>query len=150
MGAMLREAGINWNLAPVVDVAVNPTNPAVVALGPHVLARSGRVTAHARAFVLGMHAAGVLTALKHFPGHGSSRIDSHHGFTDVSDTAQLDVELAPFRGLIAAGLADSVMTAHVFNRGLDPWDPATLSRFTVQRVLRGGSATTAWRSPTTC
>jgi len=41
------------------------------------------------------------------------------------------------RALIAAGLADSVMTAHVFNRGLDPWDPATLSRFTVQRVLRG-------------
>src|SRR4029077_8027082 len=56
---------------------------------------------------------------------------------DVSDTARLRVELAPFRALIAGGLADSVMTAHVFNRGLDPWDPATLSRFTVQRVLRG-------------
>jgi beta-N-acetylhexosaminidase len=39
--------------------------------------------------------------------------------------------------LIADGMADSVMTAHVFNRGLDPWDPATLSRYTVHRVLRG-------------
>jgi beta-N-acetylhexosaminidase len=136
MGEMLREAGINWNLAPVVDVAVNPSNPAVVALGRTYSADPARVIAHARAFVLGMHEAGVLTALKHFPGHGSSRRDSHHGFTDVSDTAALRVELAPYRALIAAGLADSVMTAHVFNRGLDPWEPATLSRFTVHRVLR--------------
>jgi beta-N-acetylhexosaminidase len=137
MGAMLREAGINWNLAPVVDVAVNPANPAVVALGRTYSADPERVIAHARAFVLGMRQAGVLTALKHFPGHGSSRRDSHLGFTDVSDTADLRVELAPYRALIAAGLADSVMTAHVFNRGLDPWDPATLSRYTVRRVLRG-------------
>ena len=137
MGTMLREAGINWNLAPVVDVAVNPSNPAVVTLGRTYSADPARVTAHARAFVLGMHEAGVLTALKHFPGHGSSRRDSHLGFTDVSDTAAPRVELAPYRALIAAGLADSVMTAHVFNRGLDPWDPATLSRFTVHRVLRG-------------
>jgi len=137
MGAMLREAGINWNLAPVVDVAVSATNPAIVALGRAYSSDPERVAAHARAFVAGMHEAGVLTSLKHFPGHGSSRRDSHLGFTDVSDTARLRVELAPFRALIAAGLADSVMTAHVFNRGLDPWDPATLSRYTVQRVLRG-------------
>ncbi len=137
MGTMLREAGINWNLAPVVDVAVNPANPAVVALGRTYSADPARVAAHARAFVLGMHEAGVLTALKHFPGHGSSRRDSHLGFTDVSDTAELAVELKPYRALMAAGLADSVMTAHVFNRGLDPWEPATLSRFTVHRLLRG-------------
>jgi beta-N-acetylhexosaminidase len=137
MGGMLREAGINWDLAPVVDVAVNPTNPAVVANGRTYSADPERVIAHARAFVEGMHDEGVLTALKHFPGHGSSRQDSHLGFTEVTDTAELRVELAPYRALIADGLADSVMTAHVFNRGLDPWDPATLSRFTVGRVLRG-------------
>jgi beta-N-acetylhexosaminidase len=137
MGLMLREAGINWNLAPVVDVAVNPTNPAVVALGRTYSADPARVSAQARAFVQGMHEAGVLTALKHFPGHGSSRSDSHQGFTDVTETAELSVELRPYRTLIAAGMADSVMTGHVFNRGLDPWDPATLSRFTVRRVLRG-------------
>jgi beta-N-acetylhexosaminidase len=136
MGATLREAGINWNLAPVVDVAVNPRNPAVVALGRTFSADPRQVIAHARAFVRGMHAAGVLTALKHFPGHGSSVADSHAGFTDVSDTAELKVELAPYRALITEGLADSVMTAHVFNRGLDPWDPATLSRYTVNRILR--------------
>src|SRR5258707_3792431 len=89
MGLMLREAGINWDLAPVVDVAVNPTNPAVVALGRTYSADPARVSAHARAFVQGMHEAGVLTALKHFPGHGSSPSDSHPGLTDLSDTPDL-------------------------------------------------------------
>ncbi len=137
LGARLREAGINWNLAPVVDVAVNPANPAVVALGRTYSRDPAEVTAHARAFVRGMHAAGVLTALKHFPGHGSSRLDSHHGFTDVTDTTDLDVELAPYRALISEGLADSVMPGHVFNRHLDAWHPASLSWYTVRRLLRG-------------
>jgi beta-N-acetylhexosaminidase len=136
VGAMLRRAGINWNLAPVVDVAVNPENPAVVTLGRTFSSDPERVVAQARAFVEGMRAEGVLTSLKHFPGHGSSLRDSHHGFTDVSDTADLSTELLPYRRLIALGLADSVMTAHVFNRGIDPWDPATLSRFTIDRLLR--------------
>ena len=136
LGARLREAGINWNLAPVVDVAVNPANPAVVALGRTYSRDPAEVTAHARAFVRGMHAAGILTALKHFPGHGSSRLDSHHVFTDVTDTSDLDVELAPYRALIAEGLADSVMLGHVFNRRLDAWHPASLSWYTVRRLLR--------------
>ncbi len=137
VGAMLRRAGINWNLAPVVDVAVNPANPAVVTRGRTFSSDPERVVAQARAFVRGMRAEGVLTSLKHFPGHGSSLKDSHHGFTDVSDTAELATELLPYRRLIGLGLADSVMTAHVFNRGIDPWDPATLSRFTIERLLRG-------------
>src|SRR5260370_14699479 len=106
MGLMLREAGINWDLAPVVDVAVNPTNPAVVALGRTYSADPARVSAHARAFVQGMHEAGVLTALKHFPGHGSSRSDSHQGFTHLSHTPNLSVEPRPYRPLIADGMAD--------------------------------------------
>src|SRR5438094_125993 len=137
MAATLREAGINWNLAPVVDVAVNPLNPAVVTLGRTFSSDPDRVIAHARAFILGMHEAGILTSLKHFPGHGSSLKDSHLGFVDVTDTADLKLELKPYRALIKEGLADSVMTAHVFNRGIDPWNPATLSRFTIKRYLRG-------------
>jgi beta-N-acetylhexosaminidase len=137
MGATLREAGINWNLAPVVDVAVNPLNPAVVTLGRTFSSDPKQVVAQARAFIQGMHEAGVLTSLKHFPGHGSSRTDSHHGFVDVTETADLKVELEPYRVLIKEGLADSVMTAHVFNRGIDMALPATLSRYTVRRYLRG-------------
>jgi len=137
IGATLREAGINWNLAPVVDVAVNPTNPAVVTLGRTFSADPKMVTAHARAFVRGMRAAGVLTALKHFPGHGSSRVDSHRGFTDVTDTWHRDAELAPYRALVHEGLADAVMTAHVYHRWLDSRLPATLSRAVIARLLRG-------------
>jgi beta-N-acetylhexosaminidase len=136
MGATLREAGINWNLAPVVDVAVNPLNPAVVTLGRTFGSDPQQVIAQARAFIQGMHEAGVLTSLKHFPGHGSSRTDSHHGFVDVTETADLKVELEPFRALIKEGLADSVMTAHVFNRSIDFFYPATLSRYTIGRYLR--------------
>jgi beta-N-acetylhexosaminidase len=137
MGATLREAGINWNLAPVVDVAVNPLNPAVVTLGRTFSSDPQQVIAQGRAFIQGMHEAGVLTSLKHFPGHGSSRTDSHNGFVDVTETADLKVELEPYRVLIKEGLADSVMTAHVFNRGIDFFNPATLSRYTIGRYLRG-------------
>lgn len=137
IGASLRAAGINWNLAPVVDVAVNPANPAVVTLDRSFSADPEAVTAHARAFVRGMRAAGVLTALKHFPGHGSSRTDSHLGFTDVTDTWQRGAELAPYRALIRDGLADAVMTAHVYHRWLDARVPATLSRPVITRLLRG-------------
>jgi beta-N-acetylhexosaminidase len=108
----------------------------VVALGRTYSSDPDQVTAHARAFIRGMHAAGVLTALKHFPGHGSSVGDSHHGFTDVTDTANLDVELAPFRALIKEGMTDAVMPGHVFNRHLDTWHPASLSWYTIKRVLR--------------
>ena len=95
MAVALRQAGINWNLAPVVDVAINPKNPAVVALGRAFSPDPAVVAAHARAFIEGMHDEGVLTALKHFPGHGSSRTDSHAGFADVTKTADLDRELRP-------------------------------------------------------
>ena len=136
IGTMLRRAGINWNLAPVVDVGFNPANPVIVGHRRSFGADPQRVVAFARAWITGMHAAGVLTALKHFPGHGSSFADSHHGFVDVTDTADPAIELAPYRALIAAGLADSIMTAHVFNGRLDRRYPATLSAATITGVLR--------------
>jgi beta-N-acetylhexosaminidase len=137
IGRMLRAVGINWDLAPVVDVGYNPANPVIVGAARSFSANPRLVAEHARAFVRGMRAEGVLTALKHFPGHGSSYGDSHRGFTDVTATAVPDVELVPYRALIDEGLADSVMTAHVFNRRLDAQRPATLSRATISGLLRG-------------
>ena len=137
IGGRLREAGIDWNLAPVVDVGYNPVNPVIVGNRRAFGAEPAAVVAHARAYLTGMHAAGVLTALKHFPGHGGSFQDSHLGFVDVTDTANATVELAPYRALMADGVVDSVMTAHVFNRRLDRRYPATLSRATVGGLLRG-------------
>lgn len=136
IGRMLREAGINWNLAPVVDLALNPLNPVIVAHGRAFAADAERVAAHARAYVRGMHAAGILTTLKHFPGHGSSWQDSHLEFVDVTQSANLALELQPYRELIADGLVDSVMTAHVFNRNVDTQYPATLSARTISGLLR--------------
>src|SRR5439155_1563745 len=109
IGGMLRAAGINWNLAPVVDVGYNPANPVIVGVGRSFGANPTLVAAQARAYITGMHAAGVLTALKHFPGHGSSVEDSHAGFVDVTHTARPDGQLAPYRLRLAEGLVDAVM-----------------------------------------
>ncbi|MBI4635199.1 MAG: glycoside hydrolase family 3 [Candidatus Rokubacteria bacterium] len=136
IGAMLRAGGVNWNLAPVVDVGYNPANPVIVRAGRSFGANPRLVAAHAWAFVRGMRAEGVLTVLKHFPGHGSSFDDSHLGFVDVTETANRDVELLPYRALMGEGVVDSVMTAHVFNRWLDQRYPATLSRRTIAGLLR--------------
>jgi beta-N-acetylhexosaminidase len=93
------------------------------------------VASQAAAFIEGHHSLGVLTALKHFPGHGSSEDDSHLGFVDVTQTWQ-EVELEPYRTLIAAGYDDLVMAAHVFNSNLDPEFPASLSAPTIDGLLR--------------
>jgi beta-N-acetylhexosaminidase len=136
IGGLLRAAGITWNLGPVVDVGYNPANRVIVEAGRSFGPDPSRVTAHARAWLAGMRAAGVLTTLKHFPGHGSSFEDSHLGFVDVTHTARPALELAPYRALLAEGAADSVMTAHVFNARLDRRHPATLSRATLRGLLR--------------
>ncbi|MEP6469368.1 MAG: glycoside hydrolase family 3 protein [Chloroflexota bacterium] len=132
----LRDAGINLNLAPVVDLDVNPDNPIIGALDRSFGADPELVTSQARAFINGHRQVGVLTTLKHFPGHGSSTTDSHLGVVDVTDTWS-PVELGPYRRLIPAGLADSILTAHVFNAQLDPIHPATLSSATIDGLLRG-------------
>ena len=135
IAAVLGAAGFNLNFAPVVDLNVNPANPII---GKHERSFSddpGAVVRHALAVIAAHREHGVGCCLKHFPGHGSSRQDSHLGFTDVSDS-WTPLELEPFRELIARGEADAVMTAHIFNRRLDPEFPATLSRQTIDGLLR--------------
>jgi beta-N-acetylhexosaminidase len=136
IGRMLREAGITWDLAPVVDVGYNPANSVIVGAGRSYGASPLQVAAHARAFMRGLRAEGLLNSLKHFPGHGSSFADSHAGFVDVTATAKPDLELLPYRLLLRERLVDSVMTAHVFNRRLDGRYPATLSQATITGLLR--------------
>ena len=135
MAKTLAAAGINHNLAPVVDINSNPANPVIGALGRSFSADPAVVTAQARAFIEAHHAHDVTTTLKHFPGHGSSQADSHLGLVDVSATWQRD-ELEPYRVLIGEGIVDTVMTAHVFNTQLDPTYPATLSPAIITGILR--------------
>jgi beta-N-acetylhexosaminidase len=131
----LASVGVNLNLAPVVDLDVNPTNPIIGALGRSFSADPAIVTAQAEAFIAGHRALGVKTTLKHFPGHGSSTGDTHLGVVDVTDTWS-EVELEPFRNVVRDGLADAVLTAHVFNATLDSEHPATLSQPTITGILR--------------
>ena len=136
MAREMRESGVNVNLAPLIDVNVNPECPVIGALHRSYSADTAVVADNAGWSIEAHHRNGVLCAVKHFPGHGSSASDSHYGLTDVTDTWQ-SYELAPFRGLIAAGKTDMVMTAHIFQRRLDPDYPATLSKKIIDGVLRG-------------
>jgi beta-glucosidase len=127
-----RAVGLNWLLAPIVDVNNNPANPVINirALGDD----PAIVAALAVAFIAGAHEHPVLTSAKHFPGHGDTATDSHLDLPVIPhDRDHLDaVELMPFKRAIAAGVS-SVMTAHLILRQLDAELPATLS----PRILTG-------------
>jgi len=133
MAKELKGVGINYDLAPVVDLDINRKNHVIHGLGrsfgkdPKVVAR------YATTFIDAMHHYGVLTSLKHFPGHGSSVGDTHKGYVDVTKLWK-KVELEPYRLLNRK--ADTVMVAHVFNKRIDAKYPATLSAKTVNGLLR--------------
>lgn len=131
----LADAGINLNLAPVVDVRVNPNSPIIARVERSFSADPQVVATHAEAYIDAHHARGVKCTLKHFPGHGSALGDTHLGFTDVTNTWR-ETELIPYRELIGKGKADAVMTAHIFNSNLDPELPATLSPAIITGLLR--------------
>ena len=131
-----RAIGIHWNFYPDADVNSNPANPIINtrSFGEDPRQVGDLVTA----YIKGAHEGGMLTTVKHFPGHGDTATDSHLGVASVNvDRAHLDsTELPPFRQAIAAGV-DSVMVAHVTVPALDP-DPnhvATISPAVVSDLL---------------
>ncbi|MGA2389227.1 MAG: glycoside hydrolase family 3 N-terminal domain-containing protein [Candidatus Sulfotelmatobacter sp.] len=132
-----RAIGIHWNFFPDADVNSNPVNPIINtrSFGEDPQQVGNLVTA----YIKGAHEEGMLTTVKHFPGHGDTATDSHLGVASVNvDRAHLDsIELPPFRQAIAAGV-DSVMVAHVTVPALDP-DPnhvATISPAIVSGLLQ--------------
>ncbi len=135
MAQTLEQLGINFNLAPVVDLNLNPNNPVIGRLGRSFSANPDIVTQHAIEFIKAHHAHGVLTALKHFPGHGSSVADSHKKWAEVTNTWQ-ESELQPYREIIGAGMADAVMVGHIFNKNMDPSFPASFSKEIITNQLR--------------
>lgn len=131
----LADLGLNLNLAPVVDLDANPDNPIIKGKGRSFSADPEAVARHAAEFVRAHRDHRVLACAKHFPGHGSAAGDTHLGLVDVTTTWH-ERELIPFQRLIAAGLCDAVMSAHVFNARLDPDHPATLSPAVQTGLLR--------------
>lgn len=135
IGRLLVKAGINLNYAPDADVNTNAENPVI---GTRAFGASSEVTArHTAAYVRGLQSAGVAGCAKHFPGHGDTLMDSHHGLprVDHSDEAWAQ-HLAPFRAAIEAGVK-VVMTAHILAPKWDSRFPSTMSRRVLVDLLRG-------------
>lgn len=137
IGEELRAVGVNFNLAPILDVNTNPLNPVIGIRSfggdPAKVAEMG--VAYAR----GLQEAGVVACGKHFPGHGDTATDSHIGLPLVDKTADevRRMELVSFRAAIAAGI-DAIMSAHVIFPALEPDRvPSTVSRRVLTGLLRG-------------
>jgi beta-N-acetylhexosaminidase len=126
VGAELAALGFTVNFAPVLDVNTCPANPVIGdrSFGdtPDVCARFGT------AWIRGLQGAGLLACGKHFPGHGDTTKDSHVDLPVVDRPREHleQIELAPFRAAVAAGVS-SIMTAHVVYSAIDARRPATLS-----------------------
>jgi beta-N-acetylhexosaminidase len=136
-GNELKGLGINVNLAPVVDVNNNPANPVI---GVRSFGEDAALVARlGTAMVKGYRAAGIVSCLKHFPGHGDTTIDSHLALPVIPHTLQRleALELIPFKSGIEAG-AESVMIAHIAFPALMEQNtlPATVSSSIVQGLLR--------------
>ncbi len=131
-----RAIGVHWNFFPDADVNSNPANPIINtrSFGEDPKQVGDLVTA----YIKGAHEGGMLTTVKHFPGHGDTATDSHLGVASVNvDRAHLEsIELPPFKQAISAGV-DSVMVAHVTVPALDsdPNHVATISPLVVSDLL---------------
>ena len=132
----LSSCGINFNLAPVLDVNSNPANPVI---GVRSFGDDPeRAPALALEFLRGTLAGGVMACGKHFPGHGDTAVDSHLGLPLVEKTREMlgKCELLPFRRAMAAGIP-AIMTSHVLFPELEPEKlPATMSRRILTGLLR--------------
>ncbi|MBD3796880.1 MAG: N-acetylmuramoyl-L-alanine amidase [Campylobacterales bacterium] len=132
---MLQNEGINMNFAPVLDLSLNSDNKVIAGLDRSYGETPGQVLKYAKIMIEEQNKTNVISVVKHFPGHGSSLEDSHKGFVDVSNTWN-EIELSPYKELIVENKLDAIMTAHVFNKHLDPAYPATLSYNVNTKILR--------------
>lgn len=135
-GKQLKNLGINFNLAPVLDVNSNPENPVI---GVRSYGEdSCTVWRCAKEAVMGYQESGILCAGKHFPGHGDTSVDSHLALPVVDKTLEEleQLELEPFRHAIACGIP-AIMISHVMYRGCDESNlPATMSKYIMTDLLR--------------
>ena len=133
MANQLRAQGFNANFGPGVDLNTNPDNPIIGRLGRSFGADPGQVVKYAAIFNLAHEQANILTAAKHFPGHGSSRVDSHVAVADISTTWS-PIELKSFAGI--ADDVDMMMVGHLYHPRFSdgPGVPASLSRQAVNSL----------------
>ncbi len=134
--ATLAGLGINVNFAPCVDLAANSENTVIVKAGRSYSNNEDSVAMFAREVVRAHRKFGIITTLKHFPGHGSSSVDTHFGIADVT-TTWTEREIKPYTQLWKEGYVDGVMSSHIVNQKLDPKAlPGTLSKRVLDSLLR--------------
>lgn len=139
LAEQVRAAGFDCNLAPCVDVALRAESAVVVRSGRCFSDDAGLVAALAGEVIEAHRAAGVLSCVKHFPGHGCAREDSHETLPEITDSFDAPRDLAPYRALLSGDRRrrpDMVMTAHLLDRSVDAERPASLSRAHTTGVLR--------------
>ncbi|MBM7566836.1 glycoside hydrolase family 3 protein [Paenibacillus sacheonensis] len=132
----LRALGINFNLAPVLDINNNKHNPVinVRSYGD----TPGTVETYGLQMIRGLMEGGVLSSVKHFPGHGDTAVDSHLGLPVIDKSLEqlMELELKPFRAAIAAG-AEGIMSSHILFPQIETTGvPATMSRTIITDLLK--------------
>lgn len=136
IGEGLMGVGLNVNLAPVMDVAENPTS---TFLGKRIISSSADIVSSiGTACIEGLHESGCLAFVKHFPGHGATTADSHETTPKVKKTLEelWEYELIPFAAAVNAG-ADGVMVGHISYPNIDAEHIASQSYTLITEVLRG-------------
>ncbi len=136
----LSQAGINLTFAPCVDLAVNPDNPIIARKGRSLGTDPQRVVQAASTIIRSYDEHGIRCCIKHFPGHGSSAVDTHLGLADITDS-YMDAERDVFAMLIQSMKSGSVpqsgvMSGHLINTQIDPDHPASLSSIHTTNHLR--------------
>lgn len=132
----LKSLGVNLNFTPSVDVNINPDCPIIGKIERSFSQDPQIVIKHAKIIIEEHNKQGILTTIKHFPGHGSSKTDTHKGIADITNTYDKK-ELIPFKELIEEGYVDMLMSSHVFNANLDSIYPSTMSYNTLTNILKG-------------
>ena len=132
----LRGLGVNFNMAPVLDVNTNPANPVIgvrsIGDDPEKVARFGEATVRA------YENTGVYCCGKHFPGHGDTNVDSHLGLPRIEKTIEEleQAELIPFRRCIEAGIP-AIMSSHILFPNIEKENiPGTMSRTIITDLLK--------------
>jgi beta-N-acetylhexosaminidase len=139
IGSILAEEvksfGFNMNFAPVLDINSNPQNPVI---GDRSFGSDEKIVSELGVQTMkGIQAGGVISVIKHFPGHGDTSIDSHVNlpFLDNDMDRLKSFELVPFKGAIQ-NQADAVMVAHILLNKIDPQNPASISKIIITDLLR--------------
>lgn len=135
IGARVKSLGFNLDFAPVLDINSNPKNPVI---GDRSFGDTEKIVSkNGISVVKGLKEEGLISAVKHFPGHGDTSVDSHKNLPVVYKTKDelKDLELIPFKKAIKEDI-DAIMVAHILYKDIDKDYPATMSKSIIEKLLR--------------